>query len=167
MFTQTQIRTYLELTMEQARKTLEHGNYPIGSLIVNSEGTILTQDSNQCSTYHDVTAHAEMISIGNAGDRVFKHVNLNHFLFSSLEPCYGCSFFIARTNITTVYFALKDPHKGGISDLKLNPEFESYFSKIELSCEPFDDLREESRALMKQYFLNIGKLESARSYGYI
>ena len=66
-----------------------------------------------------------------------------------------------------IYSALKDPHKGGIGDLKAQSQFESFFEDIELINEPFEDLKEESRNLMREYFIMIGKLDKAKFYGYV
>lgn len=80
--------------------------------------------------------------------------NNKSILFTSLEPCFGCSLFITRTNIKKIYSALKDPHKGGIGDLKGKKDVCEFFDDIELVTEPFEDLADKSRKLMREFFLN-------------
>lgn len=162
------IRKYIELSIENAKKAYESKNYPIGSVIVDENGDIVASNYNECATQHDIAAHAELLCIRNAGIEVIaKDVPKRHLLFSSLEPCYGCSFFLARTNIFRIYSALKDPHKGGVADLKTHEMFSSTFKSIELYAEPFDDLRDASRELMMKYFLDRGRIDVAKLYGYV
>jgi tRNA(adenine34) deaminase len=161
-FSQKQIRLFLSKSISLARDALAENNYPIGCVAVDETGKIIAQSSNQCSTLADVTAHAEILILKKLGKRVDKKTKAKLFLFTSLEPCFGCSFFIARTNICAVYSALKDPHKGGISDLQ--DKFRSFFNSIKTVNEPFDDLADQSRKLMSDYFINTGQEEKAKYY---
>jgi tRNA(Arg) A34 adenosine deaminase TadA len=58
-----QIQTLLEQTITQAQEALSSGNYPIGSVLTNEEGTILGMHQNETYTTHDITAHAEIACI--------------------------------------------------------------------------------------------------------
>ncbi|MBI5614595.1 nucleoside deaminase [Candidatus Gottesmanbacteria bacterium] len=164
MFSSDQIRQYIQIALDEAKKASEEGNYPIGSLIVNVNGNIESRDRNQCSTNADVTAHSEILGIRKLGSKVNKDTLGEYYLFSSLEPCFGCSFFIARTNIKYIISALKDPHKGGTSDLHTLGQFKHFFKHIELTNEPFEDLKEQSRQLMINYFLKLGRKDAAKFY---
>jgi len=163
MFTDSQIRNFLELSLVEAEKALNDGNYPIGSLVVDQNGEVISTQRNQCSNQNDVTAHAEVLNLREIG--MSSPDNLS--IFTSLEPCFGCSFFIARSKVVKIYSALKDPHKGGIGDLKSQAQFENFFADVELINEPFADLAEKSRNLMRDYFIKIGKLDKAKFYGYV
>lgn len=77
---------------------------------------------------------------------------------------FWLQFFIARSNITRVYSALKDPHKGGMSDLRLLPQFESFFTQITTINEIDTKLANESRALMHEYFLRNNNEKAAACY---
>ena len=167
MFTNDQIRTNLELALDKAEEAFELGNYPIGSVLVNKDNLVLSVEMNECTSSNDVTAHAEIVGIRKLGNSINKYASGEHYLFTSLEPCFGCSFFIARTNIKGIYSALKDPHKGGTSDLKSQEQFANFFNKIELVHEPFEDLANRSRELMKKYFLSINNLDAAKYYGFV
>ncbi len=163
-FTEDQIRTNLELALTKAEEAFALGNYPIGAVIVDANNNQVAVEMNQCASHSDVTAHAEIVALRKLGDSINKYTPSEHFLFTSLEPCFGCSFFIARTNIKQIYSALKDPHKGGIGDLKTQEQFGSFFKNIELINDPFEDLKRRSREIMKQYFLRISNFEAAEFY---
>lgn len=160
MLSDPDIRHFLELTIIEAEKANDEGNYPIGSIVIDNSLNIISQKKNQCSTDNDITAHAEILNLREIG--MNKKDEL--IMFSSLEPCFGCSFFIARSPIVKIYSALKDPHKGGIGDLKNQSQFDGFFEKIELITEPFEDLKEKSRELMMKYFLRLGREDKAKFY---
>jgi tRNA(adenine34) deaminase len=164
MFTQTQIRKFLEIALNKAEEALKQNNYPIGSVVVDSDGNIVAETMNECTTSEDISAHAEIVALRKIGNSINKYTNGDHFLFTSLEPCFGCSFFIARSNIREIYSALKDPHKGGTSDLKSQEQFSNFFQKIHLYNEPFDDLAKKSKELMRKYFISIGNNKAAEYY---
>lgn len=164
MFTQDQIRANLELALKKAEEAFSLGNYPIGAVVVDAQNNQVAVAMNQCATQADVTAHAEIVALRQLGNAINKYTPGEHFLFTSLEPCFGCSFFIARTNIKAIYSALKDPHKGGISDLKSQEQFESFFKNIQIVNDPFEDLKQRSREIMRKYFLSISNFEAAEFY---
>lgn len=164
MLNEEQIRKYLELSVDLAKESLEKGNYPIGSIIVNSEGSVIAQGYNENTTQKDITAHAEILCIRQAGLALSKDNEGYNILLTSLEPCFGCSFFIARTNIKKIYWVLEDPHKGGIGDLKNEPMFAGFFDNIELIAEPYMDLKTQSKDLMREFFLAKGNTKTANLY---
>jgi tRNA(adenine34) deaminase len=167
MLSDSIIKETLHNTIELAEKALSLGNYPIGSVITDQDGNKLASFYNECTTKNDTTAHAEILCIRSVGEeKIAKGSEHNFYLFSSLEPCYGCSFFIARTNISKVFSALKDPHKGGIGDFNRFDHFRHFFEHIELIVEPYPDLMKKSKELMRKYFLRKGRPDAAVYYGY-
>lgn len=164
MFTDQEVQKFLTLTLEEARKALAENNYPIASIFVDQDKNIRAITRNQCTTNSDVCAHAEILGIRELGSAVDKDNSDTFTLFTSLEPCYGCSFFIARTNIVTVYSALKDPHKGGLSELKAMTQFSDFFKNIEITNDAFPELKNDSKQLLKEYFINIGNSKASQHY---
>lgn len=160
MLSELNIRRFLELTILEAEKAFEEGNYPIGSILVDETSQIVSTKRNQCKTEDDLTAHAEILNLREIGMSYKSPLTL----FTSLEPCFGCSFFIARSSVSNIYSCLKDPHLGGTSDLQTQKHFEQFFNKIEVINEPYADLADKSRKLMAKYFSKIGRLDKAKYY---
>ena len=164
MLSQIQIRNFLEIALKNAEQALKLNNYPIGCVVVDSKGNIVAETMNECTTSEDISAHAEIVALRKIGKAINKYSNRDHYLFTSLEPCFGCSFFIARSNIREIYSALKDSHKGGTGDLRSQEQFSEFFQKIHLYNEPFDDLAIKSKELMRAYFINIRNIDAAECY---
>jgi tRNA(adenine34) deaminase len=158
-------QTPLKLALEEAQKALGEGNYPIGSVLVDESGAVIGTHRNEVTTTHDITAHAEIACIRDIDNSIIDNKSQKQtILFTSLEPCGGCSFFIERTSITHVVRALTDPYKGGMSKIMESQEFSSFFKHIKVTAEPFPDLAETSKRMMREYFLNNNREDMASFY---
>ena len=147
----------------EAKVALNEGNYPIGAVIVDWQGNIVAAGHNQNTTSQDITAHAEMLCLRLATQKVLsKDLPINHTIITTEEPCGGCGFFIARTNINKIIWLLTDPHRPGVSLLK--NQYPDVFSKIEFISEPDQNMKEQSRNLMHQYFLQLNRPELAKMF---
>lgn len=164
MFSEETVRTLLTTAVDMAEKAFTLGNYPIGTLVTDGAGKVLATEMNEYATSDDITAHAEILALRKLGRMLDNDAPGEYYLFSSLEPCYGCSFFISRTNIRHIVSALKDPYKGGIGDLINRKEFHTFFKGLEIVNEPFPDLSDRSRHLLREYFLKQGKTRAASFY---
>lgn len=159
------IRTLLAEALHQAEEAFKKGNYPIGSVLTDEEGTILGMHQNEANTNHDITAHAEILCIRDVEHKIIDNKSgKKTILFTSLEPCGGCSFFIERTSIAHVVWALTDPFKGGMKKLTKSRDFGPVFSNIKTTAEPFTDLADQSRNLMYEFFIKSGKPHLANHY---
>lgn len=95
----TRFRTYLDAALEQAEKSWNEGGIPIGSVLVNAEGAIVSRGHNERVQTGDPTAHAEMVAIRRAGRRRdFSELTL----VSTLSPCAMCSGTAILYRIPTV-----------------------------------------------------------------
>ena len=85
---------YMQLAIEEAKKAAERGEIPIGAVLV-ANGEVISAAHNMRETWHDATAHAEMITIIEAC-AVLERWRLNDAtLYVTLEPCPGCPDFKA------------------------------------------------------------------------
>ncbi len=79
---------WLAAAREQAEKSWTEGGIPIGSVLVDGEGRIVSRGHNERVQSGDPTAHAEMVSIRRAGRRRdWSELTL----VSTLSPCAMCS----------------------------------------------------------------------------
>ena len=81
--------TYLQAAIEEARKSLEEGGIPIGSVLV-IEGEIVSRGHNQRIQKGSAILHAEMDCLENAG-RLKAQDYRKAILYSTLSPCEMCS----------------------------------------------------------------------------
>lgn len=159
------ISRYLKLALQEAEKADKLGNVPIGAVLVDEEGNVIAKGANEIKTKFDVTAHAEVVTLRNAGQKAMLKYNENAtWLFTTLEPCFACSFFITRSNVKHVVWALSDPYSGGVDDLLASPKIGEKIKALEILSEPVPEYRERSSTLMQNYYKRKGDLETAKLF---
>jgi creatinine deaminase len=80
--------TWLAAAREQAEKSWAEGGIPIGSVLVDPAGNLVSRGHNERVQTGDPTAHAEMVCIRRAGRRRdWSRLTL----VSTLSPCPMCS----------------------------------------------------------------------------
>ncbi|MHA2426450.1 MAG: nucleoside deaminase [Candidatus Hermodarchaeia archaeon] len=89
---------FMQAAIDQAKKSLEEGGIPIGSVLVK-DGTIVGQGHNQRVQQNDPILHAEINCLQNAG-RVGNYAETT--LYSTLMPCYLCAGAIVQFKIPRV-----------------------------------------------------------------
>ncbi|UVJ46093.1 nucleoside deaminase [Pseudomonas sp. LS1212] len=94
---------FMQAAIEEARKGLEEGGIPIGSVIVH-EGRIIGRGHNRRVQQGSVIRHGEMDAFENAG-RQPASVYRNATLYTTLSPCPMCSGAILLYGIGKVIIA--------------------------------------------------------------
>jgi tRNA(adenine34) deaminase len=156
---------YLKRALELAKEAEEKGSVPIGALIVDSNGETLAEGYNEIKFTNDPTAHAEVVCMRKANKKVIKSSSPEPTtLYTTLEPCFGCSYFITRTNVGRVVWALNDPYKGGIEFLKGSEKMAKDIESLLLMSEPIEELKQESKRMMREYYLRKGDKETAKHF---
>ena len=104
-------------------------------------GELLAESFNLKETQNDATAHAEILAIKNAADRIKSWRLNNCSLFVTLEPCPMCLNAILQSRIKNLYFGTYDKKGGAISlgynfhkDKRLNHSFNVYGGFRHLEC---------------------------------
>tara|TARA_B110000263_G_scaffold234548_1_gene232265 strand:+ start:22 stop:471 length:450 start_codon:yes stop_codon:yes gene_type:complete len=102
---------YMKLALKQAEKAYEEEEIPVGAIIVLDD-KVISRGYNQSQKLNDATAHAEMIAITSAQNKLgSKYLNKCE-LFITLEPCTMCTGAIHLSKISKVIYGLDDKEKG-------------------------------------------------------
>ena len=101
----------MAVALEQARRADEHGDVPIGAAIYRG-GELLSQAGNERELRKDPTAHAEVLAIRAAAERLGGWRLPETVLYVTLEPCAMCAGAIVLARIPTVVFGTADPKAG-------------------------------------------------------
>lgn len=100
-----------------ARKSESLGEVPIGALIVDSNGHILSKATNLRENLTSVLGHAEIIALHRACKKR-KSWRLNDCtLYVTLEPCFMCAGALIQSRIARVVFGAQDPKGGALGSL--------------------------------------------------
>jgi tRNA(adenine34) deaminase len=99
------------LAIEQARLAEAHGDVPIGAAILRG-GEPLAAAGNERELRRDPTAHAELLAIRAAAERLGGWRLPETTLYVTLEPCAMCAGAIVLARVPTVVFGAPDPKAG-------------------------------------------------------
>lgn len=103
--------TWMRLALEEARRAPEHGDVPIGAVVVR-DGAVLARAHNRREVDGDATAHAELIAIREAS-RVIGHWRLEGVtLYCTLEPCAMCAGAMVLARLPRLVYGAHDPKAG-------------------------------------------------------
>jgi tRNA(adenine34) deaminase len=101
----------MRLALREAERALEHGDVPIGAVIVN-EGEVIGTAHNERELRSDPTAHAEMIALREASRALASWRLLETVLYVTLEPCAMCAGAIVLARVPRVIYGAADPKAG-------------------------------------------------------
>ena len=143
---------YMRKALEQAALAAQVDEVPIGAVVVNPEtGEIVAQAHNLSEHTFDAMAHAEILAMRDAAQKLKQNRLRGMDLFVTLEPCTMCAAAISFMRIAHLYFAAPDIKGGGvINGVKF---FEAPTCHHKPIIE-FGLLEEESAELLKSFFKN-------------
>ncbi|MCL2373545.1 MAG: nucleoside deaminase [Defluviitaleaceae bacterium] len=117
------IETPWKAAFELGWGSLKQGSIPIGAVITDEAGNIISQGRNriyESSAKNPKIAHAEMEAIQNLD--ITKHPKLKEYsLFTCMEPCPMCMGTIVMANIRKLRIAAKDSYCGATYFCKSDP----------------------------------------------
>ena len=102
---------YMRLALREAERALAHDDVPIGCVIVRS-GEVIAAARNERELRGDPTAHAEMLVLRAASERLGGWRLLDTVLYVTLEPCAMCAGAIVLARVPRVVFGTTDPKAG-------------------------------------------------------
>jgi len=105
---------YMNEALALAKIARDAGEIPVGAVVIQN-GEIVGRGHNLTRTNNDPSAHAEIIAIRDAANKL-QSDRLEHCdLWVTLEPCTMCAGAIAHARIRRLYYGASDP-KGGAVD---------------------------------------------------
>jgi tRNA(adenine34) deaminase len=107
----------MDQAIEIARQAIATGDVPVGSIIVNKNGEIIGQGSNEREANNDPTAHAEIVAIRSATSRIENSRLDGCTLIVTLEPCAMCAGAIAQSRISNLIFGAWDEKAGAVGSV--------------------------------------------------
>ena len=101
----------MALALKLARKAAEHGEVPVGAVVV-WEDRIIARAHNQIETLKDGTAHAEMIALTQAAAGIGGWRLTEATLYVTKEPCAMCAGAMVNCRLGRLVFGCTDPRMG-------------------------------------------------------
>ena len=147
--------SHMDIALQEARDAATRGEVPVGAVVVASNGVIVSRASNRTREKNDPSAHAEMLAIRAACERLGQERLVGYDLYVTLEPCAMCAGMIAAARIRRLYYGASDQKSGAIEQgARIFAHPQSHHSP-----EIYPGVGEdEATALLKAFFTNLRHL---------
>lgn len=139
---------YMELALEQAVLASHLGEVPIGAVLVHNH-EVIAAGHNDREVSQDPTAHAEMIVIRKAAERLRSWRLTDAILYVTLEPCPMCAGAIVQARIARLVFGAWDPKAGACGSVFDIPAERRLNHRVEVVS---GLLQQQSQALLQSFF---------------
>ena len=107
---------FMKIALAEAESGYRRGEVPVGAVLVR-EGIILAQAHNSPIANNDPSAHAEMLILRQAGEKLGNYRLARTELYVTIEPCIMCAGAIVHARVERVIFGARDPKFGGVFSL--------------------------------------------------
>ena len=102
---------YMRHALVLASQSQAAGEVPVGAVVVK-DGEIVGRGFNAPISRHDPSAHAEMMALRDAAQRLGNYRLVGCELFVTLEPCLMCAGAIMHARIVRLVYGASDPKTG-------------------------------------------------------
>ena len=131
---------YLKAALVQARIASRHGEVPVGAVVV-LDGRVVGTGRNEMISRKDPSAHAEILAIRKAAQKLQSERLPGCILYSTLEPCPMCAGAAVLARLSEVVYGAADPRAGACgsamnlsSHKKLNHHFKVAGPAMPVEC---------------------------------
>jgi tRNA(adenine34) deaminase len=103
---------FMKLALSEAKKAERKNEIPIGAVLIAENDELLSAAHNQTVTLNDPTAHAEILALRLAAEKIGNYRLLNTTLYVTVEPCPMCMGALIHARVSRVVFGARDPKWG-------------------------------------------------------
>ena len=136
---------FMKEALAEARLAFDAGEIPVGAVVVK-EGAIIGRGHNTREADSDISGHAEINAMKEAGKALGNWDLSGCSIYVTLEPCPMCASAIMQSRIRTIVYGEDDPQEGGLSKYRLL-DYGNANTLVSAGL-----LREECRALLDSFF---------------
>jgi len=110
-------KSLMQQAISIAKEAATKGDVPVGALVVDDAGTIIGIGANSREQENDPTAHAEIVAIRNAANKIGNYRLDDLTMVVTLEPCGMCAGAIAQSRIKRLVFGSFDEKYGAVGSV--------------------------------------------------
>ena len=141
-------RRHMQTALQLAEHAAGHGDVPIGAVVARGD-EVLGQAGNERELRGDPTAHAEVLALRQASERLGGWRLLETTIYVTLEPCPMCAGAITLARVPRLVYGAADPKGGAVGSVI------DLFDAPVVNHRPAVDaglLAEESAELLESFF---------------
>jgi len=142
----------MRMALGEAGAALEHGDVPVGAVLIGPDGSVVAADHNRREERSDPTAHAEMLVLSAAAKSLGDWRLVGHTLVVTLEPCAMCAMAAVWARVDRIVYGAADPRAGAAWSLYNIPQDERLNHRCDLVAGVLGD---ECSLLLEEFFQSV------------
>ncbi|WP_405885634.1 tRNA adenosine(34) deaminase TadA [Streptomyces sp. NBC_01136] len=108
----------MRLALDEAHLAVQGGDVPVGAVVLSTDGTtVLAAGHNEREATGDPTAHAEVLAIRGAAQRLGEWRLSGCTLVVTLEPCTMCAGALVQSRVDRVVYGARDEKAGAVGSV--------------------------------------------------
>ena len=140
---------FMQEAVKEAKKGWLKGEVPVGAILIDQYGNIMSRDHNRCISLNDPTAHAEILVIRKAAKLLENYRLTGTTMITTIEPCLMCMGAIMNARLAALVFGSFDPKSGAAGSVYNIAEDGKLRHRIKISS---GIMEEECQSLMQNFF---------------
>jgi tRNA(adenine34) deaminase len=106
----------MQIALLEAQSAAVRDEVPVGAVVVDAAGEIISRAGNRTLELKDPTGHAEIYALREAASRIGSERLHECDIYVTLEPCAMCAAAISFSRIRRVYFGASDEKMGAVEN---------------------------------------------------
>ena len=140
---------FMKEALKEAQEAFQAGEVPIGAVLVDADGAVVARAHNMRETWHDGTAHAEIVALQEAARKLGRWRLSGLTLYVTVEPCPMCAGALVMSRVDRVVYGATDAKAGACESLFNIVRHPALNHQLEMRAGVLED---ECRAVMKRFF---------------
>ena len=142
---------WMQKAIELAKEAGKQGEIPVGAIVVDENNKLISKANNQKQRNQDPTAHAEIIAIQRATEKLQQWRLNKCSLYVTLEPCPMCAGAIVQARLQTLIYGVDDFKTGAIRTVINIPDSLASYHRLQV----FGGIEEANcRHLIQYWFMS-------------
>ena len=142
---------WMQQAIKLAQQAGNQGEIPVGAVIVDQNNNLIASAHNQKEKNQDATAHAEILAIRQASQKLCSWRLNRCSLYVTLEPCPMCAGAIVQARLQTLVYGVDDFKTGAIRTVINIPDSGASYHRLQV----FAGIQEGAcRDLLQSWFTN-------------
>ena len=142
---------WMRLALAQAQIAADLDEVPVGAILVGAAGELLAVGHNQPISAQDPSAHAEIVVLRAAAQKLGNYRLPDTTLYVTLEPCTMCVGAMVHARVGRLVYAATEPKTGAIESAQRLFETGNFNHRPQIEA---GVLADECAALLTQFFAN-------------
>lgn len=139
---------WMRQALAVAREAQQREEVPVGTCIVR-QGTLLASSGNRTRTDRDPTAHAEIVALREAAQKVGNYRLTDAVVYSTIEPCAMCAGALIQARVRRLVYGARDDRAGAVESRFRICDTEFLNHRVEVTS---GVLEEDCREVMREFF---------------